>query len=287
MRIFAPSGVTVRAADHRDKQRLADLTYFETRVHRHLDWRPPLEWLGYRPFLIIERGDKLLAALACPPDPASVAWIRLFAIDTHFDPLEAWRTLWPRVQDELATLGNIPAAAIVLHEWFRRILQASDFRLVNQVILLEWSKNTIPTGQPASPCLIRPLEMEDLAEIEALDRLAFGPIWHNSRESLAFAMRQAAVATVAECNGRIAAYQISTPTQIGGHLARLATHPDFQRQGIASFLLSNLLAEFSLRGAVKVTVNTQEDNLVSVRLYERAGFRRTGEVYPVYLHAIR
>jgi ribosomal protein S18 acetylase RimI-like enzyme len=69
---------------------------------------------------------------------------------------------------------------------------------------------------------------------------------------------------------------------MGGHLARLATHPEYQRQGIGCAILRDLLIQFKQRGAARITVNTQEDNLASIALYENAGFMRTGETYPVY-----
>ena len=36
----------VRPADAKDHQQLSNLIFFESRLHRHLDWRSPLEWLG-------------------------------------------------------------------------------------------------------------------------------------------------------------------------------------------------------------------------------------------------
>jgi hypothetical protein len=36
----------VRPADSTDHQQLSNLIFFEARLHRHLDWRSPLDWLG-------------------------------------------------------------------------------------------------------------------------------------------------------------------------------------------------------------------------------------------------
>jgi len=46
------------------------------------------------------------------------------------------------------------------------------------------------------------------------------------------------------------------------------------------------LERFEERGTFHVTVNTQHNNLASLALYKRAGFRLTGEVYPIYEHQI-
>jgi ribosomal-protein-alanine N-acetyltransferase len=172
--------------------------------------------------------------------------------------------------------------AISLQDWFRQLLLVSGFQLINQVILLEWERSTILPGPDLPSINIRALQVEDMPLLEELDRSAFGPIWHNSSESLEFAFHQAAIATVAEVDGEIVGYQISTRTQMGGHLARLAIRPDFQRLGIGSAILQNLLMEFVRIGALRITVNTQQDNKASISLYEKAGFVRTGESYPVY-----
>jgi ribosomal protein S18 acetylase RimI-like enzyme len=118
--------------------------------------------------------------------------------------------------------------------------------------------------------------------VEAIDRSAFGSLWHNSRHSLEYAFRQAAIATVADYDGALVGYQISTAMQMGGHLARLATDPQYHRQGFGYAILRDLLVQFKQRGAQRITVNTQEENLASISLYQNAGFMRTGETYPVF-----
>lgn len=271
-----------RPVEKGDKQRLANLIHFETRVHRHLDWRAPLDWIGYQPFFLIERGTQLQAALACPPDPPGIAWIHLFAAASEIDPSRAWDNLWHAALEDLYQADCRTIVAISLQDWFRRILLRSGFQKVNQVIMLEWKRSSIPPRINSPAVKIRALQVQDMPVLETLDRTAFGPIWHNSRDSLEFAFRQAAIATVAEVDGEIVAYQISTTTQMGGHLARLATRPDFQRLGIGTALLHDLLSEFVRRGALRITVNTQQDNKASISLYEKAGFVQTGESYPVY-----
>jgi RimJ/RimL family protein N-acetyltransferase len=37
----------------------------------------------------------------------------------------------------------------------------------------------------------------------------------------------------------------------------------------------------------RLTVNTQDNNHISIKLYEKAGFVRTGDAYPVYLYPLR
>ena len=56
----------VRPAVPLDREKIADLILFEAHVHRHLDWRTPLEWIGSPPYWVLEEGGRLIGALACP-----------------------------------------------------------------------------------------------------------------------------------------------------------------------------------------------------------------------------
>lgn len=274
-----------RPANGKDRQRIANLINFETLVHRHLDWRPPLDWIDSHPYLVAEHGQLLVAALACPPDPPYVAWIRLFAVASEVEPAKAWWLLWPQACQYLTQQPKMRVAAIPLHDWFRQLITASQFIQVNQVVMLSWERDRLSSPHKMPTLRIRPMKHSDLPAVETLDNASFGSLWQNSLSSLEIAFRQAAVATIAELDGKMVAYQISTGTQMGGHLARLATHPNYQGRGIGSCLVEDALAQFHRRGALRVTVNTQEDNLASLAIYEKTGFARTGESFPVYQYS--
>ena len=280
--MVAQIDLRTRSVSVEDRQRLANLVHFESLVHRHLDWRSPLDWIGHYPYLVAEMRSKLVAALACPPDPINVAWIRLFAAASEVSAREAWWSLWPLARTQLAEQADMHIAAIPLQAWFTRLLESSNFIKINQVVMLLWEKGDLPPEPKTQMANLRPMNLDDLVEVERLDNTAFGTIWQNSKESLGLAYKQAAITTVAEIEGKIVGYQISTANQLGGHLARLAVNPEFQGLGIGYMILHDLLVQFSRRGAQRVTVNTQVDNHVSISLYEKARFVRTRESYPVY-----
>ncbi len=282
--LHAPMPVkpVVRDANPSDRQRLATLVHFETHVHRHLDWRPPLDWLGSSPYLVVEKGRSLLAALACPPDPPGMAWIRLFAVGAELSAAEAWQMLWPTARHQLEKQNIQHVAAIALQTWFGDLLEASQFVHQHDVVMLVWEQGTPaePADMPFS--IVRPMQIEDLPAVQALDAAAFGLVWRNSLAGLEMAFGQAAVASVVENEAGIIGYQISTAGPFGGHLARLAVHPDFQGQGIGYTIVCDTLDQFTRRGVMRVSVNTQHNNEASLALYQRAGFRKTGEAYRVY-----
>jgi [ribosomal protein S18]-alanine N-acetyltransferase len=272
----------IRPAAEKDRKQLASLIHFETYVHRHLDWRAPLDWVGFSPCLVAEQKGSLVATLISPPDPPEIAWIRLFAVTSNFDRKEAWVRLWQEAKELVNEEKKITVAAIPLQYWFRELLDSSSFKKINNVIMLLWERSSPIPENLDRQVVLRPMNFDDLQAVSDLDASAFGVLWRNSLESLELAFQQAAIATVAEVGNRLVGYQISTASPMGGHLARLAVAPDSQGKGIGQCLVEDTLYQFNRRGAVRVTVNTQQDNLASLALYKKAGFQETKEKYPVY-----
>jgi len=229
----------------------------------------------------------MVAALACPPDPPGVAWIRLFAIAPQINAQEAWSGMWQNARRMLSSQSTqMKVAVIPLQIWFREFLGQSEFAFTHEVVVLSWKGETPPRASRSSGLFIRPMLKTDLPEVERIDWSAFADIWRNSLPCLETAFNQAVVATVAEASGRMVGYQISSAAAASGHLARLAVLPEYQGNGIGYAIVRDLLERFEERGTFLVTVNTQHNNLASLALYKKAGFRLTGEVYPVYEHYI-
>lgn len=231
----------------------------------------------------MEQAGEIVATLACPPDPPRVAWVRLFAASNRISAEKAWNILWPYTYEQLRENENLNwVAAIPMHRWFIALLKKSSFRESHRVVVLRWEGAKLPEEMKPSTASVRPMTLDDLSAVADIDRASFIPVWQNSISYLEVAFRQAIVATVAEEEGALVGYQISTGTPLGGHLARLAVNPQRQGQGVGYALLRDLLTQLSRRGARTVTVNTQKNNLASLALYKKAGFLPTGEEYPFY-----
>lgn len=274
----------VRRAVPADQQHIANLMFFAAHVHRHLDWRPPLDWLGSPLYWILEERGKVVAALACPQDPPGIAWIRLFACSNPPGSAAAWSTLWETARGELALQPGALAAAIALHPWFKDLLTGSGFTFKQNIIMLTWDDQPMQVRPPAAGVRLRPMTPADLPEVVEVDASAFDPLWRNSLDALQTALAQAAYASVAETTEGLVGYQLSTGSAPGAHLARLAVRPELQGRGLGSVLVRDLLEHVKARGKSRVTVNTQSDNYASQALYQRLGFILTGEQYPVFIH---
>src|SRR5574340_1091428 len=136
---------------------ISNLIFFQSHVHKHLDWKAPLEWLGSEPFMLLQQGPHLAAALACPPDPAAVAWLRLFVFDSQLNGSTAWRMLWPAAQAGLEAQGCPMAAAIAVQRWLDPILVENGFELVNHIVLMEMNIESAAPAQYRSEYPIRPM----------------------------------------------------------------------------------------------------------------------------------
>ena len=271
----------VRPADRNDRQQLSNLIFFENRLHRHLDWRSPLEWLGAPFYWALEEGGIINAALACPTEAAGIAWVRLFVYTARWTAEHAWNLLWSTARHQIAEAGGAKVAAIAIQPWFQDILASSGFDNPQQIVMLEWRYQP-SAPQAASRIHIRKMTESDLSAVARIDAASFDPLWHNPADTLRRALGQALYATVAENEDGIIGYQLSTGGGQRAHLARLAVHPVVQGKGAGRALLNDLFTYLSQAGILRLSVNTQSDNKVSLSLYQRMGFVRTGEQYPVY-----
>jgi ribosomal protein S18 acetylase RimI-like enzyme len=271
----------VRPADLSDHQQLSNLIFFENRLHRHLDWRTPLEWLGAPFYWALDDGGHIAAALACPPEREGIAWVRLFVYSGRWSAENAWGMLWPAAREEIGRLGGAKVAAIAIQPWFQNLLAASGFGNRQQIVLLEWRYQPTVARETAG-IRIRKMTELDLPEVEKTDAASFNPLWQNPLETLRRAYTQALYATVAENENGIIGYQISTGGGQRAHLARLAVHPIVQGKGAGRTLLNDLFVFLTYMSISRLSVNTQSDNQASLNLYQRMGFARTEEQYPVY-----
>lgn len=278
--------LTLRPADRSDHTSLFSFINSLNYLHRHLDWRDVLEWLDRSPFWIAEDREQIVAALACPPEPPEVAWLRLFAVSMHTSPDRAFQRLFEQALDDLRKLDTQPTVvSLSLRDWYEAMLKRQGFQHHQDIVVFLFEGEP-PRPVPMDPLIkLREMRDEDLPAVERIDHLAFEPIWRLSTDDLHFAAAKSTYCTVAEREGEIIGYTMSSSSGIYAHLARLAVNPQLQRQRLGFALVQDLLNHFinhlSYWG---VTLNTQSDNTASLALYHKIGFNETGERFPVYVY---
>ena len=278
--------VTVRQATSQDIASITDFMNTASLVHRHLDWRPLMEWVDKEPFLLYFDENELSALLSCAPDHTGIAWIHAFAASSWTSRVEnEFQTL---LENAIKRLHLQPHQifSVALTDWFARLLKGSGFQLYQHIVVLNW-RNFVPNQESGSPAIfIRPMTLTDVEEVAALDQLAFDPAWVISRDSLERVFLQSDHANVAELDNKIIGYELSSANHLSAHLVRLAVHPDQTRAKIGASLVEHMLTYFTHQGIWNITVNTQNTNQASLALYKKMGFQQTQEQFPVFYLSI-
>jgi len=277
---------SIRPARETDRSIIQNFIGSHNHLHRHLDWRDTLEWLGREPFWLLEEHDEIQATLACPPEPAEIAWVRLFAVSMFASTDRSWKKLFERSLDYLQYLRPKPQiTSLALRDWYEELLKRNGFHYFQDIVVYMFDT------EPPSPInlddeySLREMRIQDLHEVARIDNLAFEPTWRLSTDDLLYAAKKSTYSTVIEKNGEIIGYQMSTANGMYAHLARLAVRPDMQGRRLGYALLQQLLDHFLIQEPVwGVTLNTQSNNTASINLYTRTGFRETGERFPVYVY---
>ena len=87
---------------------------------------------------------------------------------------------------------------------------------------------------------------------------------------------------VVELNGEVVGYAIGTMRWGGvGHVLAIAVDPPYQKRGIGSMLMENLVGRLRAGGAKKIRLEVRKSNLGAKQFYLTLGFREEGEI-PYY-----
>lgn len=274
------SQIIIKQSEKKDNNAIEFLMNYEFFVHKHVDWRPSLDWLGNPAFQIAMDENEIIACLSMPNEVENVAWIRLFACSSLYSKEKIWDLLYDAVIQKFdGKVNNIFVLGI--HNWFVELLKRRSFSLLQNIIVLEWYQKPIHDLNVIDNLLIHHVDLDDLSSIVTLDKKCFSPIWQLPFQSMKEAYFQAGYFTKAVLNGKIIGYQLCTESSSSAHLARLAVDPEFQGKNFGKALVQDLLHHYRSSGINQVTVNTQDDNLSSQALYRKLGFQVIEEKYPV------
>jgi ribosomal-protein-alanine N-acetyltransferase len=106
----------------------------------------------------------------------------------------------------------------------------------------------------------------------AVDRQAFEPFWQLDADALSETLEATPISRLRITGRPVDGYAVFGLAGDHGYLQRLAVHPDQRGRGLGSALVTDGLAWARRRGALRVLVNTQEQNLTALRLYRALGF---------------
>jgi ribosomal-protein-alanine N-acetyltransferase len=128
---------------------------------------------------------------------------------------------------------------------------------------------------------IRRMTLEDVPTVQVIDSLSFSLPW--PERSFRFELTENPVSRcwVAEFDGCIAAMLVLWLIIDEAHIATIATHPDFRRQGIGEQLMLAALESARGEGAAHAFLEVRAGNAGAIALYKKYGFVVAG-VRPRY-----
>ena len=116
----------------------------------------------------------------------------------------------------------------------------------------------------------------DVPAVSALDQLSFSLPWPERSFRFEVTSNNAARCWVTEVDGRIVGMIVGWLFVDEIHIANVATHPDFRRQGIAQKMLTHALRYTADEGAITSFLEVRESNLVAQAMYRKFGYENTG-----------
>jgi ribosomal-protein-alanine N-acetyltransferase len=293
-----PPPLAIQPYQRRYRQAIRDMLFRHENTHLHLDWQESEAWLDGEEGIVrlAFSGTRLVGILAFSEPLYGTTWLRIASLHDMHDPLPILTGLWADAAPALHDAGVSLVAVLCLRDWIGAYLSPLGFAFRENIVTLRrapphnsmFASDELPLPPEILPARVtlRAFEPLDIDAMIAVDQRAFAPPWQMSGRELRQAQRVAAHTVIAERDGRVIGYQLSTIYFDGAHLARLAVDPSAQGVGVGAALVANMIQYFGRRGVSIMTVNTQESNLRSQRVYERAGFRRNGYDLAVWTAAL-
>ncbi len=191
-----------------------------------------------------------------------------------------WGELWPAAEGYLHERGAEIAYYVGEAPWLLDLLQQQGFAQVNTLVTYEKT----PGGSMLAgnhSVRIRPARLEDVSQVEAIDAVSFPVVWRYTRPMIENTLKSGARLVVAELDRRPVGYELSTLDGNSAQIVRLAVLPEYRQQAIGSRLMAEALSAIARCRIRRVSLSTQSDNLPAQKLYNKFGFRHTGDELPV------
>jgi ribosomal protein S18 acetylase RimI-like enzyme len=268
--------VTVRQAAIADEKSLVGLIEEASRAYLRFKLEGLKGCLGTRPFLLACAGGQLLGFMFWDVRRLPLARLRGAGLADRWSVDDYLEALLPPSLESLRAQGAAALIYVGSEEWLANPLQDHGFVVDNTIVAYAKRDWGVPS-RGNQQVLVRLAQPRDFPALVALDLAAFDPLWQNTAEVFRDVLADYSYFVVAELDGVVVGYQFSNLIEGRGYLARVAVHPDHQGQGIGKRLMAEAIDFFKGKRARVITLNTQQDNQASQRLYRRFGFRLVGE----------
>jgi ribosomal-protein-alanine N-acetyltransferase len=120
------------------------------------------------------------------------------------------------------------------------------------------------------------MTLEDIPAVHEIDVLSFSLPWPERSFLFELTKNQVSRGWVADADGRIAAMLLIWFVVDEAHIATIAVHPDFRRQGIGEQILLHALRAAHNEGAQRAFLEVRAGNIAAQAMYRKYGFELAG-----------
>ena len=253
------------------------------RTYNRLDWWQPEDWLDSDVWTLAGADGALLImptdideVQSLSETHASVAWLRWCAVADGRSASGVMRSLFAQALPRLRERGVASVWAIAdATDWIVPYLADAGFARADRMLTYQIGLAATDHWN-APPVSVRPIDRaqpDELKRVIALDELVFDEPWRYGW-LLQRAYDQCQVFTVAMSGTDMLGYACAVCDGERGHIVRLAVTPTQRGRGLGTALLKQVADEVQALGARVLSLNTQQSNDASQRLYARLGFHR-------------
>ncbi|MGC8874974.1 MAG: GNAT family N-acetyltransferase [Chloroflexia bacterium] len=238
--------------------------------------------------LVARQGERIVGVAIVHTQGPRAAWLHAFGVDERAPLTAVGLLLLDALADQLAQQGIVCLAYMDEHAlaWLRRLLEAGRFVRETSVVGYETPLATPPT-MGNREVLVRPATTADIPAIAGCDQRAFGSLWAYGEQVFRSISGNVACFLIAEKEEALVGYVLATRHgESHAHIVRLAVDPAWQGRKVGARLLAETFLHLRGIGLRTVSLNTQQENVRSQRLYRWFGFRPTGDCIGVWVRRL-
>jgi ribosomal-protein-alanine N-acetyltransferase len=120
------------------------------------------------------------------------------------------------------------------------------------------------------------MTVEDVEQVVEIDQVSFSLPWPPRSFYFEVTDNLASRCWVAEQDSKVIAMMIAWLIVDEIHIATIATHPDFRKQGVGEDLLAHTLQFAQAEGALTSFLEVRESNDAALKLYRKFGYVESG-----------
>jgi ribosomal-protein-alanine N-acetyltransferase len=143
------------------------------------------------------------------------------------------------------------------------------------------SDPSAPLPSPLLPCpatgvVMARMTRKDVAEVAALEELAFPDPWDKKTFARELINAFSRTFVCRDADGRLVGYIVYWIAGPEFHILNVATHPEARRKGVARMLINRCVSDALDEGAEFVALEVRTSNAPAKALYQRYGFVTVG-----------